>query len=150
MNTKKPENKVYDSYSEFINSKEQQSKVAVKEIRESLKSRWFTPPKNQTTSCLDVNNIPEKFARSDCQAAYLNYLNGDKPPIEATTIKLQNGLIEAEEQAYRLRHLSIPRALSMGAMSQKKWAGGFIQLLLLRHIQSIGDIASEDYKSKFE
>lgn len=144
-----PQNKIYDSYSEFLKYKENTARIAIKDIKESLKFHWAVPESNKATSSLDVINIPEKFDRSDCQAAYLNYLQGKKLPIEATTIKLQNGLLEACEQAYRIRHLSLPRALSMGAMSNKRWANGFMQILLLKHIDSIHKLATEDYKSKF-
>lgn len=144
-----PQNKVYDSYSEFLKNKENNAKTAVKDFKESLKFHWAVPDSNKITSSLDVINIPEKFDRSDCQAAYLTYLKGEKLPIEATTIKIQNGLLESCEQAYRLRHLSLPRALSMGAMSVKRWSSGFIQVLLLKHIDSISKVAATDYKSKF-
>ncbi len=148
-NSIEPQNKIYDSYSEFLKNKENTAKIAVKDIKESLKFHWATPKDNPSTSSLDVINIPEKFERSDCQAAYLAYLKGKKLPIEATTIKIQNGLLESCEQAYRLRHLSLPRSLAMGAMSAKRWSSGFMQVLLLKYIDSISKTASEDYKNKF-
>ena len=150
MNTKQPQNEIYRTYSEFLKDKEDSAKIAVKEIRESLKKSWFAPKSNPTTSSLDVKYIPEKFARTDCQAGYKNYLDGKKPPIEATTIKLQNGLLEAEEQAYRLRHLSIPRALSVSIMEPTKWSNGSLRYILIKNIQNISDLATEDYKNKFE
>ena len=95
-----------------------------------------------------MENIPEKFNREDLDEAYSAYLTELRPPIEATTIKMQNAFLQAQEQAYRIRHHSIPRALAAGYMEGNRWASGCMPFILTERINFLGDLAMMDYNSK--
>lgn len=145
----KPQNRIYDSFSSSIENKTQSAESYIKAAKHNLKSSWRQTVSNQESSCLDADKIGDKFNREDLQKAYTDYLNdGDTPPIESTTIKFQNGFIAADEQAYRIRHYSLPRALTAGYMDNKRWANGLLKHLLKTRIQKIQELAQADYDSK--
>ena len=143
-----PEVKLYDSYSQLLEDKLTSSKKEVNEVKSQLKRGWFQPSTEEEISCLDVENLPKKFNREDLQEAYTKRLKEVRPPIEQSTIKMQNSFIEADEQAYRIRHCSLPRALASGYMECMRWSEGAMQYLLTERIQYLGNLASKDYKSK--
>lgn len=143
-----PKVKVYDSFSELVEVKKQQAIESVKQAAKTMKRDWFQPNKEEEASCLDVEAIPKKFPREDCQKAYIDYLQGKSIPIDATAIKFQNGFIAADEQAYRIRHQSLPRALSQGYMEDYRWSKGLLPFLLINHIKVLNDLAQQDYKDK--
>ena len=143
-----PNVQIYDSFSELVELKKQQATEAVKEATTTLKREWFQPDKAEEASCLDVESIPKKFPREDCQKAYTEYLQGKRIPIDATAIKFQNGFIAADEQAYRIRHQSIPRSLAQCYMEDVRWSKGIIPYLLINHIKVLNDLAQQDYEAK--
>lgn len=151
----KPQNIIYQSFSSSIENKTQGAEEQIKNIKHNLRSSWSptveSPNKEGSleSSCLDADKIVDKFDRQDLQDAYAEYLtNSEQPPIEATTIKFQNGFIAADEQAYRIRHYSLPRALSAGLMDNKRWANGLMKHLLENRIQSIQALAQTDYDTE--
>ena len=144
----KPEVKLYDSYSQLLEDKITQAKKELDDIKSKLKRGWFQPSTAEEVSCLDVENIPKKFERSDLQEAYTKRLKEVRPPIEQTTIKMQNAFIEADEQAYRIRHCSLPRALATGYMESMRWSEGALHYVLTERINYLGNLASKDYESK--
>lgn len=144
----KPQVKLYDSYSQLLEDKFKFAKKEVEQVKGIQKKDWFQPSEAEEVSCLDVPNIPKKFKRDDLDEAYSKYLTEARPPIEGTTIKMQNSFIEAAEQAYRIRHHSIPRALAVGYMEGGRWSSGTLQFLLTERINFLGKMAMEDYNSK--
>ena len=144
----KPEVKLYDSYSQLLEDKITQAKSEVEDVKSKLKKGWFQPSTAEEVSCLDVENIPKKFNRDDLQEASTQRLKEPRPPIEQTTIKMQNEFIEADEQAYRIRHCSLPRSLAAGYMECMRWSEGALHYILTERINYLGNMASKDYESK--
>lgn len=145
----KPNIKLYDTFSEWVeNKKDQASDAVVEKLQTNLQRNWYRPGKNQEASSQAVNEIPQMFPRDDCQEAYTEFLQGKRLPIDATAAKYQNGVVSAEEQAYRIRHTSIPRALAAGQMELLRWNRGILPDLLITRIQVWDRLADADYKSK--
>lgn len=146
----KPNVKLYDTFSEWVeNRKKQASEDSIK-IQSTLQRNWYRPGKKEEASSQDVKDIPDMFPRDDCQEAYVEYLQGKRMPIDATAAKYQNGIISADEQAYRIRHASIPRSLAAGQMSILKWKRGILPKLFVSRIQVWDKLAMEDYNAKNE
>lgn len=150
MELKKPQNRLYTSCSSSLEHKTQEGKKSLTDAEEKLKKSWSQPTEPTEASCLDVDTIPSQFNREDLQVAYNQYLMGKLAPIEATTIKLQNGFIAADEQAYRIRHHSIPRALAAGYMDNSRWANGLMSYLLTNRIKKIQELAQKDFEQNIE
>lgn len=145
----KPNIKLYDTFSEWVeNKKTQASNEAVEKLQTNLQRKWYRPGKNQETSSQSVKDIPQMFPRDDCQEAYTEFLQGKRIPFDATAVKYQNGVISADEQAYRIRHTSIPRALAAGQMELLRWNRGILPELLVKRIQVWDRLADADYKAK--
>lgn len=148
--TQKPNIKLYDSYSEWVENRKQQAIEESTKLQKNLQRNWYRPGKNKESSCQDINEIPDMFPRDDCQEAYVEYLQGKRIPIDATAVKFQNGVISADEQAYRVRHTSIPRSLVAGQMGILRWKRGILPKLFISRIQVWDELAMEDYKAKNE
>ena len=147
----KPDVKLYDSFSEWVeNKKTLASKEVLQTIQKNLHRNWYRPGKQQESSCQDIEDISEMFNRDDCQEAYTEYLQGKRIPIDATAIKYQNGIVAADEQAYRIRHTSIPRSLAAGNMEILRWQRGILPQLFISRVQVWDRLAKEDYDAKFK
>ena len=144
----KPTIKVFDSFSEFIESRKADAVQGISDAQQTLKKGWYQPTNSEETSSLDVQNIPEKFNRDDIQEAYVKYITSDGFPAEATSIKIQNGFIAGEEQAYRVRHTSLPRALAQGYMENLRWSNETIPYLLINHIKVLGDMVDKNFTDR--
>ena len=145
----KPDVKLYDTFSEWVeNRKTQASGDTIQQLQTKLQRNWHKPGKQEQSSSQDVQDIPRMFPRDDCQAAYTEYLQGKRIPIDATAIKYQNGVVAADEQAYRIRHTSIPRALAAGQLELLRWNRGILPELLIKRVQVWDKLAKEDYDSK--
>ena len=90
---KKPEVKLYDTFSEFVENIKKVISEDINTAKSTLKKGWFTPEKAAESSCLEVDRIPDKFEREELQDAYIKYLSEVRAPIEAFSIKYQNGII---------------------------------------------------------
>ena len=144
----KPNVKVYDTFSEFIENIKNQISTELDETKNQLKMSWFRPGKEVDSSSLDVDKIPKMFDRDELQDDYQRYLTEPGAPIEAFSIKFQNGYIAASEQAYRIQHASLPRALAQGCMDNLRWANETIPYLLINRIKVISDLVDKDYANR--
>ena len=150
MELKKPQNRLYTSFSSSVEHKTQEGKQSLDDAEEKLKKSWSQPTEPTEKSCLDAASIKDQFNREDLQVAYNQYLMGNIAPIEATTIKMQNGFIAADEQAYRIRHYSLPRALATGYMDGTRWANGLMKHLLTNRIKKIQELAKADFEQNVD
>lgn len=145
----KPDIKLYDTFSEWVeNKKTLASDDAVQKLQTNLRRNWYRPGKGQESSSQTVKDIPQMFPRDDCQEAYTEFLQGKRIPFDATAVKYQNGIVSADEQAFRIRHTSIPRALAAGQMELLRWNRGILPELLVKRIQVWDKLANADYKAK--
>lgn len=149
MTLKKPQNRLYTSFSSSVEQKTKAAEKAIDNAEEKLKKSWSQTTTPTEDSCLDAKTIHKQFNRDDLQEDYKEYLVGNLIPIEATTIKLQNGFIAADEQAYRIRHYSLPRALATGYTDNIRWANGLIQFLLTNKVKKIQELAQKDFEENF-
>ena len=147
----KPQNLIYPSFSTSLENKTKAAEEEIKNLKHNARASWSQTVSSVETSCLDADKIKDKFDRKDLETAYLEYLkDAEQPPIEATTIKIQNSFIAADEQAYRVRHYSLPRALAVGYLDNKRWANGLMKFLLNDKIKKIQELAQTDYDAKSE
>ena len=144
----KPDVKLYDTFSEWVENRKTQASEAVPKIQSNLQRNWTRPGKNTEASSQDVREIPDMFPRDDCQEAYAEYLQGKRIPFDATAIKYQNGIISADEQAYRVRHTSIPRSLAAGQLNILRWDNRILPQLFVNRIQVWDELAKADYDAK--
>lgn len=143
---KKPEIKTFDSFSEFVEGLKTFTEKELSYAQYNLQKGWFQPDKEKDSSSLDIAKIPNKFERDDLQDAYNSYMAERKPPAEALSIKFQNGFIAANEQAYRIRHVSLPRALAQGYSDGIRWEA--IPFLLISRITVLSDLVEKDYNNR--
>jgi hypothetical protein len=145
----KPVVKLYDSFSELVENRKSLAVEDIDDAKRQLKRGWYQPDKAEEESCLDVDKIPDKFPREDLQDDYLKYITEGRFPVEALSIKFQNGFIAAEEQAYRIRHTSLPRALAQGYLEDLRWSNETVPFLLTNRIKVIGDLAEQDFNNRY-
>lgn len=148
IDDKNPDVRLYDSFSEFVENMKKAISNDINNAKSLLRKDWFVPDKNKESSCLDVDKIPDKFEREELQKAYTRYVTQARMPVEALSIKYQNGIIAACEQAYRVRHVSVPRAVAQGYMDGLRWSNGVIPLILVNRIKVLSDLADKDYKGR--
>lgn len=144
----KPNVKLYDTFSEWVENCKNQASDTVPKLQKNLQRNWYRPGKNEEATSQDVEEIPDMFPRDDCQEAYVEYLQGKRLPIDATAIKYQNGIIAADEQAYRIRHTSIPRSLAAGQLNLLRWHKRILPQLFVSRIQVWDELAKADYDAK--
>lgn len=127
--------KLFDEFSEWITKRDTLYSKNKNDTKKYLSSVWYKPGE-EAISVLDNNNLQNLFKRDDIQEFYEDILKNGGTFCDSTIAKWQTALIAADERAFRMRHLTTPRALAHGRSVILRWSESHLSDQIIKQINN--------------